>query len=138
MSFAAKSFSQPNTDRPSSAGDRACSAAMKASNSTQRVVLTTLMRTGSVTDLATTSWRGAVRFETRLRPSQSEWDSYQDGTLAWDELSWVQGIYGSQTGLRQVWLRTELQLTAGETANAAAGQYVPSFGSAALYYEMHK
>lgn len=112
--------------------------AIKRASSSRVIVLTELMRTGSAADSMATSWRGAVRFETRLRPSQNEWGEYQKNNLGWDELSWVQGIYGSQTGLQQVWLRTELQLTAGGMANAAGGQYVPFLGSAALYYEMHK
>lgn len=115
--------------------------AIKRSDSSRVVTLTGLMRTGLAPESATTSWRGAVRFETRLRPSESEWDEYKAGNLDWAALAWVQGICGSQTGLRQVWLRTELQLMPGETAAAgqsAGGQAVPFLGSAALYYEMHK
>ena len=124
--------------------------AIKSAGSDQAVTLTELIRTGRVTDAtALPKWRGAVRFERRLRPSAEDWASCQavltsseatkeEKETAWRSVPWVQGIYGSQTGLRQAWLRTELQLTAGETANAAGGQYVPFFGSAALYYEMHK
>ena len=124
--------------------------AIKSAGSDQAVTLTELVRTDWVTDAAALpKWRGAVRFERRLRPSAEDWAACQavltsseatkeEKEAAWSSVPWVQGIYGSQTGLRQVWLRTELQLTAGETANAAGGQYVPFFGSAALYYEMHK
>ncbi len=119
--------------------------AIKSAGSDQAVTLTELIGTGKVTDAtALPKWRGAVRFETRLRPDRMQWTAYQEEAdlvkkqTLWNEMPWVQGIYGSQTGLRQVWLRTELQLTAGETANVADGQYVPFFGSAALYYEMHK
>jgi hypothetical protein len=113
--------------------------AIKQSDSSEVVVLTDLVRTGSADDseAASWKWRGAVRFETRLRPSQTDWAAYQDSTLNWEELPWVQGIYGSQTGLRQVWVRTELQLTTGETAGGG-GQYLPFLGSAALHYEMNK
>lgn len=115
--------------------------AIKKSNSSQRVALTDLVRTCSVTESSITSWRGAVRFETRLRPSAAEWADYRADNLAWDELSWVQGIYGSKTGLRQTWLRMELQLMPGEqtVAGDSAGQRaIPFLGSAALYYEMHQ
>ncbi len=49
-------------------------------------------------------------------------------------------MYGSQTGLRQVWLRMELQLMPGEAAlcGNAADQAVTFLSSAALYYPMHK
>jgi len=116
-------------------------AAYKASNTAQKVPLTDLLRTCSVPESADPVQRGAVRFESRLRPSANQWNRYQAGTLAWERLSWVQGIYGSQTGLRQAWLRIELQLMPGATAasNDPGGQQaIPFLGSAAVYYEMHR
>ena len=112
--------------------------AIKQSGSSRVVTLTELLRTGLADDSIATSRRGAVRFETRLRPSQSEWDDYKSGNRKWEDLSWVQGIYGSRSGLRQVWLRTELQLTASGESGAAGGRSLPFFGSAALYYQMRK
>lgn len=111
---------------------------IKSSSSSQRVVLTDLVRTGVVYDSTSSQTRGAVRFESRLRPSAAEWASYQSGARDWDELSWVQGIYGSQSGLRQAWLRTELQLIPGKTAASGAGGQlaIPFLGSAAVYYPM--
>jgi hypothetical protein len=91
------------------------------------------------------SARGAVRFEVAVTPSAEEWASYQSGALPWvDEpgkqgLPWVQGIVGSRSGLRQVRLRTELQLMPGKTAvleDPTGQQAIPFLGSAALYYEM--
>ena len=116
--------------------------AIKKSSTAQTVLVTDLLRTCYVADSTSSTsdlGRGAVRFESRLRPSADEWSQYRSGTLPWRQLSWVQGIYGSQTGLRQAWLRIEMQLAAGGTA-AAAGlpQGIPFFGSAALYYEMHR
>ena len=58
-------------------------------------------------------------------------------SVTWMNLPWVQGIYGSQSGLRQVWVRMELQLAPGvdwSESNSAAAWGVPFFGSAALYY----
>jgi prepilin-type N-terminal cleavage/methylation domain-containing protein len=116
-------------------------AAIKTSGASRVVTLTRLMRTASTDGSSSASLRGAVRFETRLRPSPAEWNAYKSGSRPWEQLAWVQGIYGSQTGLRQVWLRTELQLmpddraAAGETAGSPPS---PFLGSAALYYRMRK
>jgi prepilin-type N-terminal cleavage/methylation domain-containing protein len=114
-------------------------AAIKNSASSRRVTLTNLMRTGTVLETDPPQRRGAVRFESRLRPSDDEWTSYQGGTLAWEELSWVQGIYGSQSGLRQAWLRIELQLLPGGKAaqsQTSSQEPIPFLGSAAVYYPM--
>ena len=110
--------------------------AIKRSSSSQKITLTGRMRTCPVDQAGDDSFRAALRFETRLRPSRADWDAYQGSTLNWEELPWVQGLCGSQTGLRQVWVRMELQLITGE--KAGRGQYLPFLGSAALYYEMHK
>jgi hypothetical protein len=96
--------------------------------------LTELLRSCAASDGARTT-RGAIRFESRLRPSDAEW---KNKSLNWSDLSWVQGVFGPMTGLRQAWLRIELQLVppvaAGDTA--AMTQAVPFFGSAAVYYPM--
>jgi len=122
--------------------------AIKRSNSVRQVTLTGLVRTAETrrslasesSSSSAESSRGAVRFEIRLRPSAVEWTDYQDGKLKWDELAWVQGIFGSQTGLRQVWVRTELQLVPAGAAedDSTEAEPIPFFGSAALYYEMHR
>ncbi len=79
--------------------------------------------------------RGAIRFESRLRPSAEEWAFYEAATLNWDEMAWAQGIHSGETGLRQAWLRFEFQLVAEDVAG---GESVPFFGSAALYYQMKR
>jgi len=108
----------------------------------ERVILTELLRPGWV-NTNTAAWlrRGALRFESRLRPSSEEWAAYEAGDLAWDHLAWVQGIYGSRTGLRQAWIRTEMQLLPGENPtdqNDSNQQAIPFYGSATLYYELHR
>jgi len=113
-------------------------ASIKADNAAQMVTLTKLVRTASVANAMDVVGQAAVRFETRLRPSAQQWKDYKDGNTAWEDLPWVQGIYGSQTGLRQVWLRTELQLLPDQNTVVSAEQAIPFFGSAALYYEMHQ
>lgn len=112
---------------------------MRRSALTQTVRLTSLLRTAVVADGAANTVRGALRFAMRLRPSQAEWDQYRAGNLAWNDLPWVQGIYSDKTGLRQSWVRIELQIDPG--ANWAANetdapQPIAFFGSAAVYYQL--
>jgi hypothetical protein len=114
--------------------------ALKTAQSTNLIELTALLRrcmtlnNGNLSDM-----RGAARFEVRLCPSESDWAAYNAGTKTWKQLPWPQGIYGTQAGLRQVWVRMELQLMPGVdwvSSDPAAGQPVPFFGSAVLYYNL--
>ena len=116
-------------------------AAIKASQSSRTVTLTELLRTCTVAEAADADQRAAVRFETRLRPSDDDWVDYRNDNLAWDQLPWAQGIHGTNVGLRQVWVRMELQLIPshdGSGDSPAAQRGVPFFGSAARYYELHR
>jgi hypothetical protein len=113
--------------------------AMKQSTTATKVVLTNLLRTASVTSGSTL--RGVVRFASRSYPTNTEWSNYQAGTATWPSLSWTQGVYGSLTGLSQAWARIEIQLTPTTTtaaSNSAALVPTPFFGSAAVYYSLHK
>lgn len=113
--------------------------AIRKNKSNDAVTLTALLRTCAVSGSGAPRWRGAVRFAPRLRPDDTQWAQYKAGTLAWKDLYWVQGLFGSQVGLRQAWLRTELQLLPGATwvSNDPASQRaIPFFGSATVYYEM--
>lgn len=123
------------------AGWQAAMAALKKDRNTKMVVLSDLLRTCSMdpSGFATSNVRGAARFESRLRPSDADWASYTAGTITWMNLPWVQGIYGSQAGLRQVWVRMELQLMPGAewvASNPAAAQATALMGSATLYYQL--
>jgi hypothetical protein len=112
--------------------------AIKRSNSSEVSGLTSLMRTGGVDDGGNAQLRGALRFETLLRPSDEQLKTEaEDLGVDWEDLPWVQGIYGSHTGLRQAWVRIELQLMTGDPPAPGAvdrRQAIPFFGSAALYY----
>jgi len=119
------------------AGWRAALAALKQNADTKIVVLSDRLRTY----LTSTGGelRGAVRFEVRLRPSAADWAEYEAGTTTWKDLPWVQGIYGTQAGLRQVWVRTELQLVPGAewvASDTAAADAVPYLGSATLFHQL--
>jgi len=114
--------------------------ALKADSGSQKVVLTDRMRTASMSGTPA-DLRGCVRFEAQYTPSLAEWTALENGTLPWEQLSWVQGVYGSQTGLRQAWVRIELQLDparAEQVVNPQVYQPQTFFGSAALYYQMRK
>ncbi|MBN1909842.1 MAG: prepilin-type N-terminal cleavage/methylation domain-containing protein [Pirellulales bacterium] len=113
---------------------------IKTSADSKIVTLTNLMRVCAVNGSANIAdQQGNVWFVSRLLPSKAELDDYYaDGSPTWDELSWVQGIYGSETGLRQNWVRMELQLMPGtESFDTDPGgeSAIPFFDSAALYYE---
>jgi hypothetical protein len=102
-----------------------------------------LLRTGVIgtSNSGSPIERGAIRFDLRQRPSDAQWQDYKNGSLAWDEIDWVQGIYGTKTGLRQVWCRIELQLDAGSAAeidDETSQSAITFFGSAAIYHELRK
>ncbi len=102
------------------------------------VTLTDLMRTCPITDGTGSTRRGAIRFETELRPTDDQWAAYRNGTLAWEDLPWVQGNYGARSGLRQAWVRIELQLVPSEGDAMAADSAIPFLGSAAVYYRLQQ
>jgi len=77
---------------------------------------------------------GAVRFEVRLSPNDEDLTYYEAGKLTWGELPWPQGVYSTSSGMRQAWLRTEIQLLPDVGENTA--DPIPFFGSAALYYDL--
>lgn len=108
---------------------------LKTGNLSQKIVLTDMLRTASTGGSATA--RGCVRFEVLLRPSAAEMTSYRNGTLAWDAIAWPQHWYGETTGMRQAWVRTELEMMPNSRSGAAAAAMaIPFLGSAALYYDI--
>lgn len=113
-------------------------AALKTGNVSRKVVLTDLLRTASTTTGGTA--RGCARFETVLRPSATELSSFRAGTTPWDELSWPQHWFGQTTGMRQTWVRWELQLMPNSRSGGAAADSlaIPFPGSAARYYDIVK
>lgn len=125
---------------------------LKTATSSRKVVLTKLLRTANTnlanvngggtppdTNNPTGTLRGAVRFVRALRPSASEWSQYLAGTRTWQNMSWPQDWRGTTTGLRQSWLKIELQFTppvSQTSADAAPPETLGVLGSAALYYEV--
>lgn len=114
-------------------------ANLKSSTTATRTILTDLMRTASASS-GTTGLRAALRFEVDMRPTATEWANYKASTATWQSLSWPQGLYGSTTGVRQVSLRTELQLmpSTGVRSSTTAQQAAPFYGSGALYFQLNK
>jgi hypothetical protein len=113
-------------------------AGLVAAASSNRVTLTNLVRAASVDSV---HLRAAVRFETEMHPTDSEWAAYQAQTAAWNSLSWAQGVCGSQTGLRQVAVRCELQLLplqAAGTLDPTSQQAIPFLGSSSFCYQLHQ
>jgi hypothetical protein len=103
------------------------------------VVVTSLLRTCPMTSGAA-DVRAALRFQTRLLPSDADWSRYKAGTLAWKALPWAQGLFGSQSGLRQSWLQMELQVAPDDSTGDSTAPLQPAtfFGSAALYYQLNQ
>ncbi len=118
---------------------------IKSSSDTRSVVLTGLLRTAlpadPSVDAAHRQLRGTARFEVRYRPDPAQLAAYRSGSATWESLPWVQGIYGSQTGLAQTWVRIELQVVPEGNAHPtdpSASLGVAYFGSGALFYEVHQ
>ena len=81
---------------------------VKTSPTSQKTVLTDRLRAPVVS--GTNVRRGAIHFVSEERPTDSEIDDYNNGLIAWSDMSWPRDRYGTQTGLRQYRLRIELQL----------------------------
>lgn len=118
---------------------RAKIAALKTSNTAVRTELTNLVRTANLASSGSTL-HPALRFDTLIRPSDQQWTEYKNGSRDWDEIDWVQNIYGTKTGLRQNWCRIEIQLVAGteiDLDGVSAQKSLTFFGSAAVYQKMY-
>lgn len=126
----------PLTDVLNTTAWRATIAGVKTANSSKRTVLTDMLRTASPTSPAT-MLRGAVRFMPDLRPSVEEWDNPSYG---WFNLSWPQHLFSQDFGVRQAWVRIELQMMPSEAqaSGSSADRAVPFFGSAVLVYTVQR
>lgn len=101
-----------------------------------QVLLTDLVRAAQF-DSATT--RAAIRFQTDMHPSSSEWSACLATPSLWNTLNWPQGLGGSQAGLRQVSVRCELQLLPDSfqgQLDPQAQQTVPFLGSTSFSYAL--
>ena len=103
-------------------------------------VLTDLLRVAEVRDSSAISLgrRGCVRFEQALRPSASQWQSYESGAATWESLPWVQDLYGATSGQRQALCRIELQLRPADIDSHEQRLAIPFFGSGAIYYQLER
>jgi hypothetical protein len=99
----------------------------------QKTQLTNLLWTATPSGGTT---RACVRFVATYNPSDADISSYKAGTTAWSNLPWAQGFSSPNAGMRQIWIRTELQMMppgVSLVTNASAKHTVPFFGSAAYY-----
>ena len=106
---------------------------------TNKVLLSDLIHTSRTSSDNSADLRGNVRFIARLRPSDAQWADYMAGSTNWVDLPWAQGVYSDQSGLRQSWIRMELQFDPGYeyAANSVdAMPALPVFDSAAIYYSL--
>ena len=77
----------------------------------------------------------AVRFEWEASPSSSQIAATTPGTAEWRALPWAGGVSTSNSGLRQIALRIELQVVNyGAPAADVATPSLPVFGSAVRRY----
>lgn len=116
---------------------------LKTAAGATKVLLTPLVRTASASATnGTTSMRAAVRFECELHPTAAEVSACRSGSTAWTNLNWPQGLYSSSAGMRQVWVRGEVQLIgksrSADGTVAADAATLPFFGSATKYYTLPK
>ena len=114
-------------------------AGIKTASTSQKVVLTSLLRTATVSGSGTSTPRGAVRFYCDLHATAAEWTAYQAGKLTWSNIAWPQGLYSASAALRQASVHTELQLMPVQmTGQQDSSGQLPMifFGSAALYYQV--
>lgn len=120
---------------------RALINGIKTASTSTKVSLTPLLRTAAAASGANNT-RGCVRFECELHPTATELASFRSSGGNWNNLTWAQSLYSGSYGLRQVWLRTELQLLS-EPRNAdgsvsATASTLPFYGSSAVYYAIPK
>lgn len=79
---------------------------------------------------------GAIRFRVELAPGDSEWS---DPSIAWNALSWPQGLFGPSRGVRRVSVHIEIQLQ--DTGTSEIGQQENSHAfwhSHAFVYTLRK
>lgn len=95
----------------------------------------------SVSDSGESATTGAVKISLRWTPRDYQIDKKETATDEWLALNWVQGICGSDSGLRQGTIQIELQIQRsknrvdGPTASTTA---IPFFGSMSYRYEHKK
>jgi prepilin-type N-terminal cleavage/methylation domain-containing protein len=119
---------------------RALISGIKTASTSVKTSLTPLLRTAATSTASNTALRGAIRFECELHPTAAEMSAYRVGTTTWAALNFPQNVSSSAYGMRQVWLRTELQLLSEPYRNDGTvpdtATTLPFFGSAAFYYTL--
>ena len=115
---------------------------IKTSGTSNKVELTSLLRAAELKRPNLREMerrRGCIRFELMIRPSALEWLDHQAGKRLWKEMSWVNDIYTSNSGLRQSLCRIEMQLQPEQippNSDPKGNHSLPFFGSAVRYYNL--
>jgi len=112
---------------------------VKTSPTAEKTLLTDRLRAPSLA--LGGARRGSVHFFSRQTPTINEISDHEDDLLDWEDMSWPQGRFGSQTAMRQYHLRIELQLMPSreDAVNATNdGRAMGYFGSAAHYYRVDR
>jgi prepilin-type N-terminal cleavage/methylation domain-containing protein len=111
---------------------------LKTGNVSQKTLLTDRVRVATLSGVP--SPRGCVRFETLVRPSATEISGFRNGTINWENLSWPQHWFSATTGLRQSWVRMELQLLPHSRSSGTAydDTRIPFLGSATNFSEINR
>ncbi|MFT5526789.1 MAG: hypothetical protein ACI9G1_004245 [Pirellulaceae bacterium] len=91
------------------------------------IELTDLLDTVTISGI-TYGW---IRFSAILQPTDTNLSDLGAGSITWEEVPWVQGIYSDSVGLRQVRCPIEMQLNTGD-------EKIPFFWSAARYFDVNK
>jgi hypothetical protein len=112
----------------------------QASTETVKNQLTDRLMTGNVdlTELVNAGQatrRGKIRFRQQIAPSAAQWSEYRSGLRSWKNLDWPLDLYGSQTGMRTVVLKLELQIHRGTQTQPDP---IPFFGSAVVNYTLNR
>ena len=87
--------------------------------------------TGTGVSSTTTMRQPAIRFWIEQRPSAAEFDEYEDGRAAWNELGWPLDLHNSEMGMVRVRCNLEFQL---EVPDSPSGQVLPFFDGASTSF----
>lgn len=117
-----------------SGGFSATILSLVSGGGTEKVPLCKKLRLADLSGTAT----GGAWFEATWSPTDAAIAANTPGTAGWNALLWPQGIVTSESGCRQVTVRTELQIETRsyqEPGSDTSPTALPFFGSASYRYD---